>query len=74
MLLHSGILSQFLDVKVYAQGEGPVNIVGGFHGDKKLLRAYLSEWKVLRGDAPYKYIYNWNGELSPVVHQLERFL
>jgi hypothetical protein len=73
-MLYSGILSKFLEVKLFPQGEGPVNIVGGFHGDKKLLRALLSEWKVLRGESPYKYVYNWNGEISPVVHQLERFM
>jgi hypothetical protein len=73
-LLYTGIMSSVLDIRIFAQGEGPVNIVGGFHGEKKLLRAYLSEWKVLRGEAPFKYIYNWNGQLSPVVHQLNRFV
>ena len=74
MLLYSGVFARYLDVRLFQQGEGPVNIVGGFFGEKKLLRAFLAEWKVLRGEAPYKYIYNWNGELSPVVHQLDRFL
>lgn len=74
VLLYNNVFSKFLDVKLFPQGEGPANIVGGFFGEKKLLRAYLSEWKILRGEAPYKYVYNWNGEISPIVHQLDRFL
>jgi hypothetical protein len=74
VLLYSHIFTEFLDVKVFQQGEGPANILGGFFGENKLLRAYLSEWKILRGEAPYKYVYNWNGEISPMVHQTDRFL
>ena len=74
VLLYSGVFGRYLDIRLFQQGEGPVNIVGGYFGEKKLLRAYLAEWKILRGEAPYKYIYNWNGELSPVVHQLDRFM
>lgn len=73
-LLYSGILNKYMDVKIYQQGEGMVNTLGGFYGEKKLLRAALSEWKVLRGESPYKYVYNWNGDRSPVVHQIDRFL
>lgn len=61
-------------MKVFAQGEGPVNTVGGFYGDSKILRATLSEWRIVRGDEKFKYVYNWNGEISSVVHQLDRFL
>lgn len=61
-------------VKVFQQGEGPVNTIGGFFGEKKILRALLSEWKILRGESPFKYVHNWNGEISPVVHQLDRYL
>lgn len=74
VLLYMNILSNYLDVKMYQQGEGPVNIVGGYFGDAKILRAFLSDWKIIRGEAPYKYVYNWNGEISPVVHQLDRFM
>jgi hypothetical protein len=74
VLLYAHILSKYLDVRVIPQGEGPVNNIGGYFGEKKLLRAYLSEWKILRGETPFKYIYNWNGELSPVVHGLDRYL
>jgi len=59
---------------MFAQGEGPVNIVGGFYGDDQILRKSLTEWRILRGEGKFKYVYNWNGEISPVVHQLDRFL
>lgn len=73
-LLYSGLLGRYLDIKVVQQGEGAVNTLGGFHGDRKILRASLSDWKILRGESPYQYVYNWNGEISPVVHQLDRYL
>eukprot|EP01036_Dinobryon_divergens_P033411 gene33411-43189_t len=73
-LLYSGQLSQMMNVKIYQQGEGPVNTVGGFFGERKILKALLQDWKVVKGDAPYKYVYNWNGEISPTVHQMDRFL
>lgn len=73
-LLYTGTLAEYMSVKVFQQGEGPANTVGGFHGERKILKALLSEWKMLRGEAPYQYIHNWNGELSPVVHQLDRFM
>ena len=59
---------------MFAQGEGPVNAVGGFSGDDLILRKSLSDWRLLRGEGKFKYVYNWNGEISPVVHQLDRFL
>jgi len=61
-------------MKLFPHGEGPVNIVGGFFGKNKLLHGTLSEWRVLRGEGKFKYVHNWNGEISPVVHQLDRFL
>ena len=73
-LLYSNTLQKYMNVNLFQQGEGPANSLGGFFGDSKILKALLSEWKVLRGESPYKYVYNWNGELSPVVHQLDRFL
>ena len=42
--------------------------------DPEILRASLAEWKILRGEEAYKYVYNWNGEISSVVHQLDRYL
>lgn len=74
LLLYSGKFADIMNVKLFQQGEGIVNTVGGFYGEKKLLKAQLSDWKILRGESPFKYIYNWNGEISPIVHQLDRYL
>ena len=74
VLTYLGKFDQFLNTKLFQQGEGLVNTVGGFYGEKKLLKAMLADWKILRGDAPFKYVYNWNGEISPVVHQMDRYL
>ena len=63
-----------MDLKIYQQGEGPVNTVGAFYGDRAVLKFSLEEWKILRGTAPQKYIHNWNGDISPVIHQADRFL
>ena len=63
-----------MDIKVFQQGEGPVNTVGAFFGERAVLKFTLEQWKVLRGTAPNKYIYNWNGDISPVVHQADRFM
>lgn len=73
-LLYTGVYTQLMNVKVFPQGEGPVNTVGGFYGESKILRAALGEWKILRGEEGFKYVYNWNGEIASVVHQLDRFL
>jgi hypothetical protein len=61
-------------VKLYQQGEGPVNTVGAFFGDRTLIKMSLEGLNILRGEAPNKRVYNWNGELSPVVHQLDRHM
>lgn len=56
-------------------GEGPVNTVGAFkNGPNALLKFSLEEWGILKGSAPEAYIANWNGDRSPVIHQLDRFL
>jgi hypothetical protein len=62
-------------LQIYPQGEGAVNVVGGLFGTQKLVQFDLGDygWKILRGESPYKYIHNWGGEISPVVHQLDRF-
>jgi hypothetical protein len=62
-------------VKVFSQGEGPVNTVGAFYiGKNTLLHLDLElDWTVLRGEETERYIANWNGDPSPVVHQLDRF-
>jgi hypothetical protein len=74
-LIYSGQLDKYMDVKVFQQGEGPVNTVGAFWpGPRALIKWSLEKWGVLRGEAPEKYFYNWNGDKSPMVHQADRFL
>jgi len=73
-LLHSGILRSLMKVTVFAQGEGAANNLGSFYGGKKkILSVDLKEVGVFR-DTPDGYtVHNWNGKLSPVVHQSDRF-
>lgn len=73
-LVYSGQLDKYMDLKIYQQGEGPVNTVGAFFGDRAAVKMPLEKWTVLRGTAPNKMIHNWNGDASPVVHQADRFL
>ncbi len=73
-LLYSGQLGKYVDIKIYQQGEGPVNTIGGFFGTRIPLKFPLKEWLVMRGDEERQIIYNWNGEVSPCVHQADRFL
>ena len=74
-LLYSGRLRRVMRVKVFTQGEGPVNTVGAFFkGKRAILHLDLEmDWTVLRGKETERYIANWNGDPSPVVHQLDRF-
>jgi len=72
-LLYSGQLHRIMKVQMYQQGEGPVNNLGSFYGAKKKIKLSLHEWGVAQGDPPHVRILNWNGDLSPAVHQLDRF-
>ncbi len=47
--------------------------VGAFNGDKALIKRTLYEWNILKGVAPNQTFYNWNGDVSPVVHQYDRY-
>lgn len=74
-LVYSGQLDKYMDVKVFQQGEGPVNTVGAFFpGERALLKFNLKTWKVLQGEPPLMTVHNWNGDPSPVIHQADRFL
>lgn len=73
-LVYSGLLDMYMDVKIYQQGEGPVNTLGAFSGKTVILQRSLEEWGMLKGQKPNQYIHNWNGEKSPVVHQADRYL
>ena len=73
-LVYSGLLDIYMDVKIYQQGDGPVNTLGGLMGKQALIVRSLTDWGILKGEPPNQYIYNWNGEKSPVIHQADRFL
>jgi len=72
-LLHSKTLEQWVDVKEMLQGEGPVNTIGAFFGTKAVVQKNLTEWGILKGKPPQQTFHNWDGQLSPVVHQFDRF-
>ena len=75
-LLYSGQLDRYMDVKIFQQGEGPVNTVGAFSGKSSLVKLTLKEWGIAKADdnSDLIYIHNWNGDKSPVVHQFDRYL
>lgn len=73
-LLYSGQLDRYLDIRIFPQGEGPVNTVGAFFGERAVVKLPLTVWGVLKGEPPHQAFYNWNGEKSPVIHQADRFL
>lgn len=71
-LIYSGQLESFMNVKIFQQGEGPVNTVGSLIGRHSLFNFTFEDLKVLRGNSPHRYFHNWNGDVSPVVHQYDR--
>lgn len=73
-LIHTGQLAKLIVLKKYQQGEGPINSIGAFGSHKAIIQRSLTDWKVLRGEGGQKSIYNWNGDISPVVHQADRYL
>lgn len=73
-LLYTGELEKYMDLKIFQQGEGPVNTIGSFFGQRIILKIPLTEWGVMKGAKGSQMIYNWNGDVSPVVHQSDRFL
>lgn len=74
-LLFSGKLQRSMRVKVFYQGEGPVSTLGSYYpGHQALLKFKLDEqWGILKGEKPNRYFANWNGDESPVIHQMDRF-
>ena len=75
-LLYSGQLETYMDVKVFQQGEGPVNTIGAFRiGPRGMFTFDLTTWKIMRGVKNQKNVtfHNWNGMKSPAVHQYDRF-
>jgi hypothetical protein len=67
-------LRHLMLIKLFPQGEGAMNTVGGLKPDTvkaNITGDLKSFWHVLDDNG---YVLNWNGEISPVVHQLDHFL
>ena len=72
-LVYGNKLRPFVRVKVFPMGEGAVNTLGGLRPDTVVANItgdLRSFWKVLSDKG---VVFNWNGEPSPVVHQLDHF-
>jgi hypothetical protein len=75
-LLYSGQLDAYMDIKWYAQGEGPVNTIGALKNAMKMYQFNLWNAGVLRGTGlgiGNITIHNYNGDLSPTIHQYDRY-
>ena len=75
-LLYSGQLDAYMDIKWYAQGEGPVNTIGALKNAIKMYQLNLWNAGVLRGTGlgiGNITIHNYNGDLSPTIHQYDRY-
>ena len=73
-VLYSGQLHKVLNVKMFPQGEGPANNLGGFAvKPSSVVKLDLKAWSVLRGNKPNQTVHNWNGDISPVVHHYSLF-
>lgn len=73
-LTYNNKLRFILRTKVFSQGEGAVNSVGGLRPntvEANITGEIKSFWKLLNNK---RQILNWNGDVSPVVHQLDHFL
>lgn len=66
-----------MKIKVFMQGEGAMNSLGGLNPDTVYANLTLSLNDILskegKGKGEGGDILNWNGDRSPVVHQLEHF-
>lgn len=74
-LFRSGELKRTLGnaPSVFYQGEGPVNTIGAFQGHRSKLKLDLEAIGLIKLTENSTYtVHNWNGDLSPVVHQYDR--
>ncbi|KAJ1439151.1 hypothetical protein B484DRAFT_188281 [Ochromonadaceae sp. CCMP2298] len=72
-LVYGQKLRNLLRIRIYAHGEGAVNSLGGLQPDT--VKAHISGplggfWGLLREGV----VLNWDGEIAPVVHQLDHFI
>eukprot|EP01038_Epipyxis_sp_PR26KG_P009066 gene9066-12228_t len=72
-LVYGNKLRQVMRIRIFPHGEGVVNSLGGLNPNTVVgnITGSLKYFKVLDENG---YILNWNGEVSPVVHQLDHFL
>jgi hypothetical protein len=73
-LVYSNKLRALMRTKLVHQGEGIVNTVGGLRPDTvsaNITGSLREFWKILDKQGR---ILNWNGEVSPVVHQVDHFM
>jgi hypothetical protein len=74
-LIYGGVLEKSMNLRIFPQGEGPVNTVGSFfQGRMAIIKANLTEWQVLRGEGKTRWFSNWDSQPSPVILQMDRFL
>jgi hypothetical protein len=73
-LTYNNKVRGLMRTKVFSQGEGAVNTIGGLRPNTVVANItgdIKSFWRLLDDN---NNILNWNGEVSPVVHQLDHFL
>jgi len=70
-ILYTGILEKYMKIRIFPQGEGPVNTVGYLTQDDIEPSSIKT---ILRGQPPHAVIVNNNADPSPVVHQLDTFI
>jgi hypothetical protein len=80
-LLYTDQLSSYMAVKLFQQGEGPVNTVGAFLSGANqhpfglnMTKDDFTQFGWFHGGRNERWVSNWNSDRSPVVHQLDRFL
>jgi hypothetical protein len=72
-LVYGKKLRQMLRIRIFAHGEGAMNSLGGLSPDTvaaNITGPLQSFWKLLTNVGN---VVNWNGDISPVVHQLDHF-
>jgi hypothetical protein len=74
-LLYSGQLSRYMDVMIFPNGDGLVNTLGSLKGERAPLKWTLEEWGIIKtGKNGLTSVHNWDGEMSPIVHQADRWM
>jgi len=74
VVLYTGQLHKVLNLKIFPQGDGPVNNIGGFQiHENTIIKMNLKDWNILKGKSPNQTIHNWNNDLSPIVHHFSKY-